>query len=60
MASLITLPQRGISVLRNSRYCSGVLARGSDELVASAVELARKAGRVPATPAQARRLLGIS
>jgi hypothetical protein len=29
LASLITLPQRGISVLRNSRYCSGVLARGS-------------------------------
>jgi 3-keto-5-aminohexanoate cleavage enzyme len=38
----------------------GVLAKGSDELVAIAVELARKAGRVPATPAQARRILGIS
>jgi 3-keto-5-aminohexanoate cleavage enzyme len=38
----------------------GVLAKGSDELVALAVELARKAGRVPATPAQARRILGVS
>jgi 3-keto-5-aminohexanoate cleavage enzyme len=37
----------------------GVLAKGSDELVALAVELARKAGRVPATPSQARRMLGI-
>jgi 3-keto-5-aminohexanoate cleavage enzyme len=38
----------------------GVLAKGSDELVAIAVDLARKAGRTPATPAQARRILGIS
>ncbi len=38
----------------------GVLAKGSDELVALAVGLARKAGRTPATPAQARRILGIS
>jgi 3-keto-5-aminohexanoate cleavage enzyme len=38
----------------------GVLAKGSDELVGIAVELARRAGRVPATPAQARRILGIA
>ena len=38
----------------------GVLAKGSDELVAIAVALARKTGRAPATPAQARKILGIS
>jgi 3-keto-5-aminohexanoate cleavage enzyme len=38
----------------------GVLAKGSDELVAAAAALARRAGRTPATPSQARRLLGIS
>ncbi len=38
----------------------GVLAKGSDALVALAVGLARKAGRAPATPSQARRILGIS
>ncbi len=38
----------------------GVLAKGSDELVGLAVALARQAGRAPATPAQARRILGIS
>lgn len=38
----------------------GVLARGSDELVGLAVELAVKAGRTPATPREARRLLGIA
>jgi 3-keto-5-aminohexanoate cleavage enzyme len=37
----------------------GVLAKGSDELVARAVELAGKAGREPATPAEARRILGV-
>ncbi len=37
----------------------GVLAHGSDELVSQAVELARRAGREPASPAQARQLLGI-
>jgi 3-keto-5-aminohexanoate cleavage enzyme len=37
----------------------GVLARGSDELVSLAVEMARRAGRDPATPDDARRLLGI-
>lgn len=37
----------------------GVLARGSDELVAIAVELAAKARREPAKPAEARELLGI-
>jgi uncharacterized protein (DUF849 family) len=37
-----------------------VLARGSDELVALAAELAARAGRAVATPAQARRILGIS
>ncbi|BDG06336.1 BKACE family enzyme [Anaeromyxobacter oryzae] len=38
----------------------GVLARGSDELVSLAVELAGRAGRIPATPDEARRLLGIT
>lgn len=37
----------------------GVLAKGSDELVALAVELALRAGRTPATPDEARTLLGI-
>ncbi|HYG69146.1 MAG TPA: 3-keto-5-aminohexanoate cleavage protein [Anaeromyxobacteraceae bacterium] len=37
----------------------GVLARGSDELVALAVDAARHAGRIPATPAEARSILGI-
>jgi 3-keto-5-aminohexanoate cleavage enzyme len=37
----------------------GVLAKGSDELVALAVELAAKAGREPARPGEARTLLGI-
>jgi 3-keto-5-aminohexanoate cleavage enzyme len=44
----------------NLYLAKGVLARGSHELVSRAVELAREAGRVPATPAEARRLLGIS
>ena len=38
----------------------GILAKGSHELVALAVELAAKAGREPATPAEARRILGIT
>jgi 3-keto-5-aminohexanoate cleavage enzyme len=38
----------------------GVLAKGSDELVALAVDLASKAARAPATPAEARRLLGLA
>jgi 3-keto-5-aminohexanoate cleavage enzyme len=38
----------------------GVLAKGSHELVALAVDLAARAGRAPATPAQARRVLGIA
>jgi 3-keto-5-aminohexanoate cleavage enzyme len=38
----------------------GVLAEGSDALVALAVDLARRSGRAPATPAQARRILGIT
>jgi 3-keto-5-aminohexanoate cleavage enzyme len=38
----------------------GVLARGSHELVALAVEAAARAGREPARPAEARRLLGIT
>jgi 3-keto-5-aminohexanoate cleavage enzyme len=38
----------------------GVLARGSDELVAKAVELAGKARREPATPDEARAILGIA
>jgi 3-keto-5-aminohexanoate cleavage enzyme len=38
----------------------GVLAKGSDELVSLAVKLAQRAGREPATPAEARRILGIA
>src|SRR5512138_2062603 len=37
----------------------GVLAKGSEELVALAVSLAARARREPATPAEARRILGI-
>ncbi len=38
----------------------GVLAKGTEELVSIAVDLAAKAGREPATPADARRILAIS
>jgi 3-keto-5-aminohexanoate cleavage enzyme len=38
----------------------GVLAKGSDELVLLAVELAARAGRPPASAAEARRLLGVA
>jgi 3-keto-5-aminohexanoate cleavage enzyme len=38
----------------------GILARGSDELVSLAVELAARAGREPATPDEARALLGFA
>ncbi len=38
----------------------GVLAKGSQDLVAIAVDLAATAGRAPATPADARRILGIA
>jgi 3-keto-5-aminohexanoate cleavage enzyme len=38
----------------------GVLAKGSGELVTLAVNSAAKAGREPAAPAEARRLLGIA
>ena len=38
----------------------GVLAKGSHELVATAIGLARSAGRAPATPGEARRILGIA
>jgi 3-keto-5-aminohexanoate cleavage enzyme len=44
----------------NLFVAKGVLARGSDELVAHAVRLAEKAGRTPATPDEARRILGIA
>ncbi|HEY2030338.1 MAG TPA: 3-keto-5-aminohexanoate cleavage protein [Myxococcales bacterium] len=44
--------------LEDNIYLSkGVLAKGSYELVAKVAELARAAGREPATPAEARRLL---
>ena len=43
----------------NLYVAKGVLARGSDELVALAVERALRAGRAPATPEEARALLGI-
>jgi 3-keto-5-aminohexanoate cleavage enzyme len=47
--------------LEDNLYLSkGVLARGSHELVARAVELAREVGRAPATPGEARRLLGVT
>jgi 3-keto-5-aminohexanoate cleavage enzyme len=44
--------------LEDNVYVSkGVLAKGSFELVAKVAELARAAGREPATPAQAREIL---
>jgi len=47
--------------LEDNLYLSkGVLARGSHELVERAVALVREAGREPATPAEARALLGIA
>jgi len=44
----------------NLFLAKGVLARGSAELVERAVALAREAGRRPATPAEARALLGVT
>ena len=47
--------------LEDNIYLSkGVLAKGSYELVARVAALARTGGREPATPAQARELLGIA
>jgi 3-keto-5-aminohexanoate cleavage enzyme len=47
--------------LEDNLYVSkGVLARGSDELVGCAVALAARAGRDPATPDEARALLGLA
>ena len=47
--------------LEDNLYVSkGVLARGSDELVSLIVNAATRHGREPATPAQARALLGIA
>ena len=43
----------------NLYVAKGVLAQGTHELVALAAALARHAGRAPATPAQARRILGV-
>jgi 3-keto-5-aminohexanoate cleavage enzyme len=43
----------------NLFLAKGVLAKGSHELVAAAVERARAAGREPASPAVARSLLGV-
>jgi 3-keto-5-aminohexanoate cleavage enzyme len=43
----------------NLFVAKGVLASGSDQLVSTAVALAAEVGRPPATPAQARHLLGI-
>jgi 3-keto-5-aminohexanoate cleavage enzyme len=46
--------------LEDNLYLSrGVLARGTDELVSRAVDLAQRAGRAPASPEEARCLLGI-
>lgn len=44
----------------NLFVAKGVLAKGSAELVAVAVELAARAGREPASPGEARALLGIA
>jgi 3-keto-5-aminohexanoate cleavage enzyme len=44
----------------NLFLAKGVLAKGSHELVAAAVGSARAAGREPATPAQARALVGVA
>lgn len=44
----------------NLYLAKGVLAAGNHELVAAAVKAARAAGREPAAPAQARRILGIA
>jgi 3-keto-5-aminohexanoate cleavage enzyme len=47
--------------LEDNLYLSkGVLARGSHELVERAVALVREAGREPASPAEARALLGVT
>jgi 3-keto-5-aminohexanoate cleavage enzyme len=47
--------------LEDNLYLSkGVLAKGSHELVEAAVRLAREAAREPASPAVARRILGIA
>ncbi len=43
----------------NLSLSKGILAKGSAELVGAAVSLARRAGRSPASPAEARRILGI-
>jgi 3-keto-5-aminohexanoate cleavage enzyme len=43
----------------NLFLAKGVLAKGSHELVAAAVRLARQAGREPASPSAARALLGV-
>ena len=43
----------------NLFLAKGVLAKGSHELVEAALRVARAAGREPATPAEARRLLGL-
>ncbi len=43
----------------NLYLAKGVLAKGSSELVERAVALAEQAGRAPATPAEARALLGV-
>jgi 3-keto-5-aminohexanoate cleavage enzyme len=46
--------------LEDNLYAAkGVLAKGSDELVSLAVKVAARAGREPATPAEARGVLGI-
>jgi 3-keto-5-aminohexanoate cleavage enzyme len=44
----------------NLHLSKGILAKGSHELVAAAVRLAREAGREPATPGEARSLLGVT
>ncbi len=47
--------------LEDNLYLSkGLLASGSHQLVAAAVRMARAAGREPASPAEARALLGIA
>lgn len=44
----------------NIYYTKGVLAQGSSELVARVARIARELGRTPATPEEAREILGIT
>jgi 3-keto-5-aminohexanoate cleavage enzyme len=43
----------------NIYYSKGILAKSNSELVARLARIAREFGRAPATPAEARRILGL-